>query len=264
MVAVATERAVRVGVQVRPQHATYAAMREAWRRVEDLGVDAIYTWDHFFPLFGEPDGLHYEGWTLLAAMAEVTQRAEIGLLVACNSYRNPNLLADMARTMDHISEGRFVLGIGSGYYKRDFEEYGYELGTVGSRLADLDRALETIKDRWTKLSPLPTRKIPILMAAAGEKVAMKIVAKHADEWQMFGDPETMRRRSEVLDDWCVKVGRDPTEIKRAAAVTAAFGGGAPADYAAAGFTHLIEMTYGPDWDLTAIKNLVAWRDAYNG
>jgi probable F420-dependent oxidoreductase len=237
-------------------------MKRAWIESDALGVDRIYNWDHFFPLSGARNGKHFESLTVQAAMAALTKRAEISSLVICNSYRNPNLLADMARTIDHISGGRFMLGIGSGWFQTDYDEYGYEFGTAGSRLRDLARALPIIKARWERLNPPPLRRIPILIGGGGEKVTLRIVAEHADVWHAFGDAETMKRKSDILDDWCAKVGRDPKEIQRSTTITRLTGEQHDADaFLELGFTDFIVSVQGPDWDLAPLERALAWRDA---
>ena len=200
--AVAAGRPVRIGVQIQPQHADYDQVRRAVDAAEAAGVDVIFNWDHFFPLYGEPDGKHFECWTMLGAWAEQTERAEIGALVSCSSYRNPELLADMARTVDHISGGRLILGIGAGWFERDYTEYGYEFGSAGRRLGALADDLVRIEARWSQLNPAPTRRIPVLVGGGGEKKTLRITARHADIWHGFGDAEVIGRKHRVLDEWC--------------------------------------------------------------
>jgi probable F420-dependent oxidoreductase len=260
-------RPVRLGVQIAPQHAPYEKIRDTAAQLEDLGVDILFNWDHFFPLSGPRDGLHFESWTMLAALAEQTSRVEIGALVNCNSYRNANLQADMARTIDHISAkgtgtGRFIFGTGSGWFERDYDEYGYDFGTVGSRLDALARDLPIIEDRWGKLNPAPTRKIPVLIGGGGEKKTLRITAQHADIWHSFSDVATLERKLGILAEHGTAVGRVTSEIEISVEVGRKSTEDADELHAVGARLFTLGIT-GPDYDLSRIPEWVAWRDAHN-
>jgi len=266
-----TRPPITVGLMVVPVYGELAPMREAWIEADAMGVDRLYTADHFFPSVLKDDatkeelyGKNFEALTIQAAMAATTRQAEISCLVTSNAYRNPNLLADMGRTIDHICGGRFVLGIGTGYYRLDFDEYGYEYGTAASRLADLERSLPIIRARWERLNPPPLHRIPILIGGGGERITLRLVAEHADEWHFFGSPEEMSHKASVLAGWCEQVGRDPAEIRRTASVGSVDPSyipyREPDPYLELGVTHFIAPAVGPNWDLSELAKLLAWRE----
>lgn len=260
--------AIRIGVQLQPQHSShYGYIRDAVRRCEDIGVDVAFNWDHFYPLYGDPDGAHFECWTMLGAWAEQTSRIEIGALVSCNSYRNPELLADMARTVDHISEGRLILGIGSGWMRKDYDEYGYAFGTAGSRLDDLATALPRIRSRLAVLNPAPTRRIPILIGGQGERKTLRLVAEHADIWHGFTNATTYPGKAEVLARHCADTGRDPGTVERSSGVEGRDPQTLVANAEALARLGVTLMTVGcdgPDYDLGPAEALLRWRDSRSG
>jgi probable F420-dependent oxidoreductase len=264
---------VRIAFSIQPQHADYAAIRKAVVNAEEAGADVITSWDHFFPLFGDPDGKHFECWTMLAAWAEATSRVEIAPLVTPPAYRNPDLLADMSRTVDHISGGRLILGLGAGWFERDYQEYGFEFGTPGSRLASLEAAILRIKRRWAALNPPPTRDVPILIGGGGERKTLRYTAQHANIWHGIGHLDDLIRKSTILDQWCAAEGRDRAEIERSTPAGEPTSGTTPSRQAApdelgpklldAGFTLLNVRERGPDYDLGPLRDWLAWRDEVN-
>ena len=258
-----SDRPIRIGVQLQPEHADYAQIRDAVLRAEDAGVDIVFNWDHFYPLSGDSDGKHLECWTMLGAWAEQTERVEIGALVTGGGYRNPDLLADMARTVDNISGGRLILGIGGGWFEKDYTEYGYEFGTAGSRLNLLGQYLPRIERRLAQLNPAPIRPIPVLIGGGGERKTLRHVARHASIWHVFGGIDRLRHKTAVLAEHCAAIGRDPAGIERS---TAAHRDGplASAEFVAAGFTQFVLGVSGPDYDLSSIPAWVRWRDERNG
>jgi len=262
-------RPIRIAAQLHPQQGDYPALRAAVTRADALGYDIAYTWDHFYPLYGDRDGPHLECWTLLAAWAEATERIELGPLVSCIAYRNPDLVADMARTIDRIAGGRFILGLGSGWFRRDFDEYGYPFGTAGARLRTLEAAIPRIAARLDRLSPPPVRRPPLLIAGSGPRFTLRLVAQHADGWHA-GFPERPTELEPVVASllgWCRSAGRDPAEIERGLGVE-------PDDldrflardadtYVAMGFSQFTLGFNGPAWDVDAGRPWLAWRDRHN-
>lgn len=262
-------RPIRIAAQLHPQHGEFSSLRRAALSAEEVGYDIVYTWDHFFPLYGQRDGQHFECWTLLAALAEATRTVELGPLVACNSYRNPDLVADMARTIDHISGGRFILGLGSGWFRRDYAEYGYEFGSKASRLRDLGRNLPRIAARLDALNPPPLRRMPILIAGTGQQLTLPMVAQFADSWHARF-PERPGEMAPVVDrllSLCADRGRDPASIEWGLGVEPDDLGrflkeDAPI-YLQQGFTQFTLGFNGPDWRVEEGSDWITWRNQVN-
>ena len=264
-----TNRPIRVAAQLHPQHGAWPELRRAAIEADELGYDLLYTWDHFSPLYGEPDGPHFECWSLLAAWAACTSRIELGPLVACTSYRNANLHADIARTVDHVSGGRVVLGLGAGWFRRDYERYGYEFGTAARRIRALGRAVPEMVARLASSNPTPLRRMPILIAGTGLTLTLPIVARHADIWHAhFPDrPDEVRPAIDALLRACGEIGRDPGEIEWSVGLD-------PGDldrflaedvdtYVEMGFTQFTLGFNGPDWAVMRGAAWLEWRDRVN-
>jgi F420-dependent oxidoreductase-like protein len=203
----------------------------AARHAEATGWDGVYVADHFMPNGGA--GPVLEAGATVTALAALVPRVRVGTLVLGNTYRHPAVLANMAATIDHISGGRLVLGVGAGWQQNEHEQYGIELPPVPARLDRFEEAVQVLRGLLTRerfsfvgehytltdatCEPKPVQSpLPILVGGGGEKRTLRIVARHADEWNTWGTPETFEHKSSVLARHCAEVGRDPSTIARSA------------------------------------------------
>jgi F420-dependent oxidoreductase-like protein len=222
---------IRFGIQTGQQNIAWDDMLALWQKADGWGYDSLWNFDHFFPIFTDPTGPCFEAWTTLAALAQATKRARVGSLVNGNTYRNPCLTAKMAATLDHVSHGRFNLGIGAGWFEGEHTALGFDFKTVPKRLQALDEACQIIRGMLTQEttsldgrhykvvdalgSPKPVQKPypPIMIGGTGEKVLLKIVAKHADMWNTSGPTELMKQKIDVIRRHGDAVGRDTSKIE---------------------------------------------------
>jgi F420-dependent oxidoreductase-like protein len=211
----------------------WSSTLELAEHAERTGYDGLWYADHFMPNDADVSGPVNEAWTTLAGLAAVTKRIRLGTLVVGNTYRHPAVLAKIAAGVDNISGGRLVLGLGSGWQQNEHEKYGIEFDTVPGRLRRLEEACQVIKGLLTNerttfkgryyqlddapLAPKPVQTtLPLLIGGGGEQRTLRITAKYADEWNVWGDPAVLRAKMAILDRHCAEVGRDPKAIQRSA------------------------------------------------
>ena len=223
---------LKLGILLWNQATSWPENRDAAKLVDRLGYDHIWSWDHLYAIFGDPHQPIFEGWSTLAGWAPQTERAHLGLLVGANTFRNPGLVAKTAATLDHISGGRAILGIGGAWMELEHQAHGIEFGTgFGQRLDWLDEsvgAIRAVLDGQHVTSepgghyafdhlvhaPLPVQKrLPIMIGGSGEKKTLRTVAKYADMWNAMGPVPVMAHKIEVLKGHCDAVGRDIAEIE---------------------------------------------------
>ncbi len=223
---------VKIGALSWNQYTDWPSLLQAGIRADELGYTSLWTWDHLYPIVGDPHGPIFEGWLTLTAWAMVTQRARLGLMVGANPFRDPALVAKMATTLDHVSNGRAILGIGAAWFEEEHEAFGLAFGDgPPERLRWLGEALPIIRgmldgteptasgphyrSKATRNLPAPIQAhLPILLGGDGEKVTLKLVARYADACNIGGGVEAVRHKDAILREHCAAVGRDEREIER--------------------------------------------------
>ena len=229
-------RPIEFGIQTGPQHVTYPELLSVWQHVEREGFDHAWTFDHFIPIFSDPLGPCFEGWTMLTALMAQVPRLRAGTLVTGNSYRNPALLANIAATLDVISGGRLEMGIGAGWWEMEYKAYGYDFPPVADRIRALGESVQIMKALWSEPrtsfagkyytvtdalcqpKPVQTPHIPIWVGGAGPKLTLRVVARHADGWNTFLQPrEDYQLLLGALEQHCDKAGRDAATVRKSIA-----------------------------------------------
>ncbi len=228
---------MRIGLDVAQHQLLWPELAERVQFAESAGFDGAWVFDHFSPLYGDPNGPCLEGWTLLAGLAAITSRIRLGVLVTGITYRHPLVLATEAITVDHISNGRLELGLGAAWHQPEHEALGIPFPSIKERAERLEEGAQVIrllmtKDRATfsgrhyqlrgaSYHPRPVQRPhpPIWIGASGEQLMLPIVARQADAWHAFGSEASMVRKSRLLDQLAEKAGRDPTAILRSASLS---------------------------------------------
>ena len=224
---------LQLGINLWSQATTWPEMRDAAIRCDRLGYDSLWTWDHLYAIFGDPDQPIFEGWSTLAAWAEATERIRLGLMVGAIPFRNPGLVAKIVATLDHISGGRAILGLGGAWFALEHRAHGIDFGrSVGERLDWLDEAVaacRTLLDGGSVTSPpdghyrfddlhhapRPIQALlPIMIGGSGRKKTLRTLARYGDEWNGFGTPDEMAEQVEVIAAHGRDAGRDTAAIRR--------------------------------------------------
>ena len=223
---------VKIGALCWNQYTDWPSLLQAGIRADQLGYSTLWTWDHLYPIVGSHEGPIFEGWLTLAAWAQATERVTVGLMVGANTFREPALTAKMATTLDHISNGRAILGIGGAWFETEHEAYGLPFGDgFPERLRWLGEALPIMRGMLhgerpsasgpryatheVRNDPLPLqRRLPLLIGGGGEQVTLKLVARYGDANNIGGGFENVKRKDAILVQHCETVGRDPAEIER--------------------------------------------------
>jgi F420-dependent oxidoreductase-like protein len=229
---------VKVGALLWPQTASWATIRDAAVRADQAGLDSLWTWDHLMAIVGPWEQPILEGWTTLAALAALTERTTLGLMVGANTFRNPGLTAKLATTLDHVSGGRAVLGIGGAWFEREHNAFGFDEAWgsgFGERLDRLDESVMllrrlldgerfshegrfyTMRDALCEPRPVQAH-LPILIGGSGPQKTLRTAARYADAWNTGGSLEDLRRKDTTLRERCAEIGRNPDEIERTVTV----------------------------------------------